>query len=181
VKPLERLGERERAVVVERRTRGYGDGGARRFTGDLEQVLRTLLDRLLPGVPAAIDLASFVDTRTGQPIGRGDRREGLPAEPQLFDSGLRALGAAGFVNLDVNAQRDLIGRMRRGEADDQLGIPAKDFVDRLLDKALTGYLAHPDTWERIGFGGPAYPEGYAWIGPAEAVARRRRQPGWDRL
>jgi hypothetical protein len=181
VKPLERLGDQEQAVVVERRARGYANGGGRRFTGDLEHVLRILLDRLLPGVAPTIDLAAFVDTRTGQPLGRGDRREGLPAEPDLFQSGLQTLVDSGFVNLDVDSQRDLIRRMRRGEADDQLGIPAKDFVDRLLDKALTGYLAHPDTWERIGFGGPAYPEGYAWIGPAEVTARHREQPGWDKL
>jgi hypothetical protein len=51
----------------------------------------------------------------------------------------------------------------------------------LLDKALAGYLAHPDTWARIGFNGPAYPEGYAWIGTAEVVARHDGKPGWDRL
>jgi hypothetical protein len=60
-------------------------------------------------------------------------------------------------------------------------MPAREFVDRVLDKALTGYLAHPEIWDRIGFTGPAYPEGYAWIGPAEAVARRERKFGWDRL
>jgi hypothetical protein len=72
-------------------------------------------------------------------------------------------------------------RMRNGDADTELGLPAKEFVDRLLDKALAGYLAHPDTWIRIGFTGPAYPEGYAWIGPAEALARHERKPGWDKL
>jgi hypothetical protein len=78
-------------------------------------------------------------------------------------------------------QRGLVTRMRNGTADEELGVPAKAFVDRLLDRALTGYLAHPDTWVRIGFAGPAYPEGYAWIGPAEAVARHQREPGWDLL
>jgi hypothetical protein len=32
------------------------------------------------------------------------------------------------------------------------------------------YLAHPDTWERIGFNGPAYP------GLRLALTRRRRPP-----
>ena len=36
-------------------------------------------------------------------------------------------------------------------------------------------------WQRIGFGGPAYPDGYAWIGLKEASARRARAAGWDRL
>jgi hypothetical protein len=181
VKPLERLGERERRIVEERRTRGYARGPLTRFPGELEVVLRALLARLLPGVPAQIDLAAFVDAYTGEQLGRGDREAGLPPEPELFDGGLRALAAAGFVDLPEEQQRDLITRMRRGDADDELAVPAKAFVDRLLDKALTGYLAHPDTWERIGFNGPAYPEGYAWIGPAEVVARHDRKPGWDRL
>jgi hypothetical protein len=114
-------------------------------------------------------------------MGRGDRRDGLPPEPELFAAGLAALAAAGFAERTEEEQRDLVGRMRRGEADSELGVPAKDFVDRLLDKALAGYLAHPDTWVRIGFTGPAYPDGYAWIGPAEAVARRDKKRRWDRL
>jgi hypothetical protein len=67
--------------------------------------------------------------------------------------------------------------MRPGEADDELAVPATAVVERLLDKALTGYLAHPDTWERIGFDGFTYPEGYAWIGPVEVAARHDHKPG----
>lgn len=179
MKPPDRIGERERVVIGERTNTGYG-APFERF-GDVEATLRALLDRLLPGVPANIDLASFVDARTGSPMGRGDRRDGLPPEPELFAAGLAALQDAGFADMSDADQRDLVGRMRNGEADKQLAVPAKDFVDRLLDKALAGYLAHPDTWIRIGFAGPAYPEGYAWIGPAEAIARHDKKTGWDKL
>jgi hypothetical protein len=99
----------------------------------------------------------------------------------LLAAGLAALHEAGFARWDDTSQRALIARMRRGDADDELGLPAKHFIDRLLDKALAGYMAHPDTWTRIGFTGPAYPEGYAWIGLDEALARHRRRPGWDKL
>jgi hypothetical protein len=180
VKPLDRIGEAERAVIDERARTGYAVERLEHFETN-RTVLRMLLEHLLPGVPATIDLAGFVDAHTGRPMGRGDRREGLPPEPELFAAGLTALADAGFGEMAKEDQRDLIGRMRRGEADDGLGVPAKDFVDRLLDKALAGYLAHPDTWIRIGFTGPAYPEGYAWIGPAEAIARHDRKPGWERL
>lgn len=179
MKPLDRIGDRERRVIDERTRTGYG--APLEHFADLEPTLRVLLERLLPGVPATIDLAAFVDSHTGNPMGRGDRRDGLPPEPELFASGLAALVDAGFDAMSDDDQRALISRMRNGDADDQLGMPAKDFVDRLLDKALAGYLAHPDTWIRIGFTGPAYPEGYAWIGPAEAVARHDRKPGWDKL
>jgi hypothetical protein len=179
VKPLDRIGAEERHVVAERTATGYAAPLER--LAEHEELLRVLLGVLLPGVPAAIDLAAFVDRHTGRPMGRGDRRAGLPPEAELFTAGLAALAAAGFAAMDPDDQRSVVGRMRRGVADAELGVPAKDFVDRLLDKALAGYLAHPDTWIRIGFTGPAYPEGYAWIGPAEAVARRDRRPGWDRL
>jgi len=180
VKPLDRIGDAERAVIAERTATGYAVPALEHFA-DTEDVLRALLERLLPGLPATIDLAAFVDSHTGQAMGRGDRRPGTPPEPELFTAGLQVLADTGFADRSEDDQRTLIGRMRNGAADTELGMPAKDFIDRLLDKALAGYLAHPDTWIRIGFTGPAYPEGYAWIGPAEAIARRDKKPGWDRL
>jgi Gluconate 2-dehydrogenase subunit 3 len=180
VKPLDRLGDRERTVIDERTANGYRVPQLQHFA-DVERALRVLLALLVPGVPDSIDLAAFVDTHAGHPLGRGDRPDGLPPEPELFAAGLAALAGAGFVDWTDDRQRALVRRMRRGEADDELGLPAKDFVDRVLDKALAGYLAHPDAWRRIGFTGPAYPEGYAWIGPAEAIARHAKKLGWARL
>jgi hypothetical protein len=169
VKTLETLGQRERAVVDERRQSGYRVEQLR--YREFEPVLRALIERLLPGVPEGIDLAAFVDTHADHSLGRGDRKAGVPAAPELLRQGLAALGASGFAGLNETAQDALIGRLRRGEADDELGFEAKEFIDRLLVLACAGYLAHPDTWERIGFNGPAYPEGYAWISRG-ATARR---------
>lgn len=180
MKPLERLGDRERQIVTDRRRNGYGTGKLEHLAHHTD-VLRALLGVLLPGVPATIDLAAFVDANTGRPLGRGDRPDGIAAEPELFRAGLDALSAAGFVDMSDVDRRTLVGRMRHGDADAELDVPARAFIDRLLDKALTGYLAHPDAWERIGFQGPAYPEGYAWIGPAEVLARHDRKPGWESL
>ena len=181
MKPLDRIGARERAVIEKRRTSGYHTGELQHFGGSLEPVLRALLDRLLPGVPANIDLMAFVDAHADQPMGRGDRPAGLPPIRELLRHGLAALADRGFATSSTDEQQELITRVRRGEADDDLGFPAKDFIDRLLEKALSGYLAHPDTWARIGFGGPAYPEGYSWIGPAEVVARHKMARGWESL
>lgn len=180
MKPLERIGDRERQIIIGRRRDGYSTGALDQLVG-YEDVLRAVLDTLLPGVPATIDLAAFVDANTGRPLGRGDRPNGTPVELDLFRAGLDALAAAGFVDMDDDDRRSLVGRMRHGAADAELVMPAKLFIDRLLDKALTGYLAHPDTWQRIGFQGPAYPEGYAWIGRAEIIARHDRNPGWESL
>jgi hypothetical protein len=181
VKKLETLGERERAIVEERRRGGYRQDSLGRLGGELEPHLRALVARLLPGVDAGIDLVSFVDARADHPLGRGDRAPGVPASPELLRGGLKALAGLGFAERSVGEQDALIGRMRRGDADDELGLPAKVFIDRLLVLALAGYLAHPDTWERIGFNGPAYPEGYAWISRSAVSKRHDGFVGAERL
>jgi hypothetical protein len=181
VKRLDHLGPKEQAVIEERRRSGYRREELEHYGVALEPELRALLARLLPGVPDSIDLAAFVDAHAEDPIGRGDRSPGLPPVAELFRLGLRALADLGFASMPADEQDRLIARMRRGHADEELAIPAKEFVDRLLVKALAGYLAHPDIWERIGFNGPAYPNGYAWINPTAVARRHERFPGASRL
>jgi hypothetical protein len=173
VKQLDSLGQRERAVVEERRRSGYRVERLR--LAEFEPVLRALVERLLPGAPETIDLAAFVDSNAEHKLGRGDRKAGESGVPELLRQGLAALDQLGFAERGEEAQDSLIGRLRRGEADEELGFDAKEFIDRLLVLACAGYLAHPDTWERIGFNGPAYPEGYAWISRG---ATRRRHEGF---
>ncbi|MBK5222224.1 MAG: gluconate 2-dehydrogenase subunit 3 family protein [Acidimicrobiia bacterium] len=132
-------------------------------------------------MPAEIDLASFVDSHADAALGRGDRRDGAPPTPDLFVQGVTTLAEHGFTEMPEAERRDVVRRLRHGEELAGLGAHGKDFIDRLLETALQGYLAHPDTWERIGFNGPAYPEGYAWIGAAEVVARHDRKAGWGQL
>lgn len=180
MKAREQLGAKEQAIVDERRRTGYHLDRFERY-GHVEPELRALIGRLLPGVPEAIDLAAFVDAHADDPIGRGDRPPGLPPIPDLFRLGLETLRDFGFAQSPREEQDRLIHRMRRGHADEELGLPAKEFVDRLLVKALAGYLAHPDTWERIGFNGPSYPNGYAWITPGAVARRHEGFPGASRL
>jgi hypothetical protein len=180
VKAREQLGAKELKVIDERRRSGYRRDAFEHFA-ELESELRALLARLLPGVPEAIDLGGFVDSHADDPIGRGDRSPGLPPIPELFRLGLGVLRDFGFARLPAEEQDRLIARMRRGQADEEFGLPAKEFVDRLLVKALAGYLAHPDIWERIGFNGPAYPNGYAWITPTAVARRHEGFPGASRL
>jgi hypothetical protein len=181
VKRPEQLGSRERAVIEERRRSGYRRETLQRFGGELESELRALIARLLPGVSDSIDLAAFVDAHAEHPIGRGDRSPDLPPVPDLLRLGIQTLHDYGFARSPAEEQDRLINRMRRGQADEEFGLPAKEFVDRLLVKALAGYLAHPDTWERIGFSGPAYPDGYAWITPTAVARRHEGFPGASRL
>jgi hypothetical protein len=180
VKARDQHGAKELQVIEDRRRNGYRRERLEHFA-EFESELRALIARLLPGVPEAIDLAGFVDAHAEDPIGRGDRAPGLPPTPDLFRSGLGVLRDLGFTRLPAEEQDRLVSRMRRGQADQELGLPAREFIDRLLVKALAGYLAHPDTWERIGFNGPAYPNGYAWINPTAVARRHQGFPGSSRL
>ena len=179
MKPRAALGRRERDVIDSRRETGYRVERLRFAAA--EPTLRALVARLLPGIPETIDLAAFVDSHAGHSLGRGDRKPGLPPNEELLGQGLMALQARGFDRLDEAAQEALIRRMRRGHADQELGFAAKDFVDRLLTLTCAGYLAHPDGWERIGFNGPAYPEGYAWISRGATARRHEGFVGSGRL
>ena len=179
MKSRDRLGARERAVVVSRRQTGYRVEHLR--FAEVESTLRALVGRLLPDVPETIDLAAFVDSHAGHSLGRGDRKAEQPPNEALLGQGLSALHARGFDGLDEAAQDALIGRMREGGADEELGFAAKEFVDRLLTLACAGYLAHPDGWERIGFNGPAYPDGYAWISRGATARRHEGFAGSGRL
>jgi hypothetical protein len=173
------LGARERAVVDSRRETGYRVQGLRFAAA--ETTLRALVRRLLPGVPEAIDIAAFVDSHAEHSLGRGDRKAGLPPNEDLLGQGLATLQARGFDGLTEAAQNELIRRMRHGAADADLGFAAKEFIDRLLTLACAGYLAHPDGWERIGFNGPAYPGGYAWISRGATARRHEGFVGSGRL
>ena len=181
MKKLETLGRKERELIEERRRSGYRVERLERYGGELEPQLRALIARLLPGVPQTIDLAAFVDTHATHTLGRGDRAPGVPPAHELFAQGLAALARRGFAGAGEEEQDALIRRMREGQADEELGLPAREFVDRLLVHAVAGWLAHPDTWERIGFNGPAYPEGYAWLAPGATRRRHEGFPGAARL
>jgi hypothetical protein len=145
------------------------------------------LERLIPQ-REEIDLVGFIDWSVGRPLGRGDRRAGMPDELTLFHLGLEGLDqsamsehGATFESLDAS-QRDLIlHAVQRGAAAGEIWerIPSSLFFERFYSKALHGYFAHPRVWARIGFMGPAYPEGYLWLAADEVRMRHERRAGWD--
>jgi hypothetical protein len=47
-------------------------------------------------------------------------------------------------------------------------MPPKRFFDgTLLRHVVSVYYAHPAAWNEIGFGGPAYPRGFARLGAGQ--------------
>jgi hypothetical protein len=97
----------------------------------------------------------------------------------LDESALEA-GAHDFAGLAPEAQRQLVGRMANGElsggAWDSLDVStAWSVVTRAI---MSAFYSHPWAWNEIGFSGPAYPRGYAALGPG-GTERWEPKPAFD--
>lgn len=153
------------------------------------KLLGAVLDRLLPqnGADEKIDLVGFLDWALPLPLGYGHRNEDMPDEQTVFHEGLKGIDQtanAMFSNRDFlqlpDGDKDRVLRaIQEGNAEGQVWarIPSSEFLKQLMQKAVAGYCAHPKTWMRIGFYGPAYPEGYVWVSNDEVKARHEKKPG----
>jgi hypothetical protein len=188
---MENWDEQTRTLLTRRMEEGYSRTTLEHFSQEEALLLKAVLERLIPGCrDEAIDLVGFVDWSLGRPLGRGDRREGLPGEEKLFRDGLSAIRetaqgnyGAPFQALSEDRQDQILTDIQEGTAKGDVWkrIPSPHFFTRLLSKALVGYCAHPLTWMRMGFPGPSFPEGYVWISEHEIQARREHFPGWKTL
>lgn len=155
---------------------------------DETATLEAMLDRLIPQENGRdkIDLVGFMDWAIPKPLGIGSREEGMPDEETLYHEGLRgvdetasAMHGKRFVQLSEKQKDDVLRAIQEGttEGDVWKRIPSDAFFRQLMSKAIMPYCAHPRTWMRIGFYGPAYPEGYVWVSPHEVKMRHEDKPG----
>lgn len=180
---LERLEPEMRQLIEERESTGYSRE-LQFFTPEEVPVVRAVVERLVPHESPRIDLVSFLDWAIGRPLGDGARRPGLPDERTLVREGLtflqgvaRARRASEFSDLGKDEQKALLGELKAGkiEGGSLDGEAQRQLFRLLLRKALLGYTAHPDAWERMGFYGPAYPDGYLAFSLDEIKAQRERK------
>ncbi len=106
----------------------------------------------------------------------GFRYEDLPDDPETWrrvalglDAASRQHGAADFVNASSEVQERVVAAFAGGELhgevwDDLPPARAWKVVTRAM---LAAFYSHPWAWSEIGFGGPAYPRGYARIGAGQ--------------
>jgi hypothetical protein len=83
-----------------------------------------------------------------------------------LDAAARQHGSDGFVDASEEVQRRVIDALAqgqlRGEVWDEMP-PSKTW--KVVSRAiLSAFYSHPWAWNEIGFGGPAYPRGYARFG-----------------
>jgi hypothetical protein len=146
-----------------------------RFFDEAEAAtLRAFCDVVLAqdGEPR-IPVLEQVDAKLAAGKQEGYRHVGLPDDGETWRLTARGLDAAareGGAESLAAASRALRADVCHAFADGALGGPAWEGVDVsqawsvVMRDALSAFYAHPWAWSEIGFGGPAYPRGYARLG-----------------
>jgi hypothetical protein len=140
------------------------------FTVGEEPVARALFDRLLaqddePRVP----VLELIDSRLAEAETDGWRYEDMPEDGDAWRQSLRCLDddatasrGSHFWALSLEDQRQVLEGIRTAGL--WHGLPAGRMWNLWLRYACAAFYSHPWAWNEIGFGGPAYPRGYANLG-----------------
>jgi Gluconate 2-dehydrogenase subunit 3 len=143
-----------------------------RFFDETEaRTLRTLCDVVMAqDAEPRIPVLELVDAALHEGRLDGYRYADLPPDPETWrrvaanlDASARARGRASFADADDEQRRALVGAFADGalEWEDLPVARAFGVVTRMIASA---FYSHPWAWNEIGFGGPAYPRGYARMG-----------------
>jgi hypothetical protein len=156
------------------------------FTLTEVEILQAVCDRVMPQDDRPKDqriaIVPWIDQRCHFHLSDGTRFEEMPPDEIAWRWGLEgidqtswAMHGRHFVELEGEEQDSVLERIRQGDPPGEVWqrMPASRFWTAILMRHIVGpYYAHPWAWNEIGFGGPAYPRGYA------SLNANRREP-WE--
>jgi hypothetical protein len=144
------------------------------FTDTEARTLQAFCDRLLaqdrePRIP----VLNMVDAKLFEGQLDGFRYADMPDDRETWrrvavglDAAARQHGQRDFVDATPEVQRDVIQAFAdgglHGEVWDELS-PSHAWTV-ISHAVLSAFYSHPWAWNEIGYGGPAYPRGYARLG-----------------
>ncbi len=106
----------------------------------------------------------------------GFRYEDMPDDPETWrrvalglDAAARQHGAVDFLNAALEVQELVVEAFAEGDLHGEVWdeLPAARAWKVVTRAILSAFYSHPWAWNEIGFGGPAYPRGYARIGAGQ--------------
>jgi hypothetical protein len=138
-----------------------------------------------------VPIAPWIDAHCAQGKMDGFRYDDMPPTETAWAWGLEGLDQTAtalsgdqtrFSQLEPARQRDVLEAVRAGNPPGEVWqrLPAKRWWVFVALRQITAiYYAHPYAWDEIGFGGPAYPRGYAALnfGQPEPWEPRERASG----
>lgn len=161
-----------RAVVLDR---VHNVPEFRYFDGHAQATLEALCARIIPQddrpIAQRIPVAPWIDERCFGEASVGFRYEDMPDDATAWVLGLtglddaaQSIAGAPFSSLSSIEQDVILEAIRAGDPPGATWqhLPARRWWIHIALKQISGiYYAHPSAWNEIGFGGPAYPRGYA--------------------
>jgi hypothetical protein len=171
-----------RAVVHER----LGTRPAMRFfTGREQPTLRALCDvATAQDAEPRVPVAEMVDEKLAAGRLDGFRYADMPSDLDTWRLVLRGLdeaararsGADSFAACSTEEQEGIFAAFveasLQGGAWDQLNVARAFSV--CMRAILAAFYSHPWAWNEIGYGGPAYPQGYMRLGPTSVLEPHER-------
>lgn len=144
------------------------------FTHEEAHTLRAFCDTLLAqDAEPRIPVLELVDAKLHEGRLDGFRFAELPPDQETWrrvarnlDASARARGCASFADADDAQRRGLVGAFADGELAWE-DLPVERAFAVVTRMALAAFYSHPWAWNEIGFGGPAYPRGYARMGAGQ--------------
>jgi hypothetical protein len=151
-----------RAVVLERVA---GPGELRFFSREEADTLRAFADVVLgqdsePRIP----VVAMLDAKLAAGRLEGYRYHDLPEDGETWRR--VAANLAGFAQADSERQHEIVEHFSNGQLDWD-GLPVKRAWGVVMRDLLAAFYSHPWAWSEIGFGGPAYPRGFARLGSGQ--------------
>ncbi|MGI8714553.1 MAG: gluconate 2-dehydrogenase subunit 3 family protein [Solirubrobacteraceae bacterium] len=161
-------------------------GPLRFFTHEEEPALRALCNvTTAQDAEPRVPVAEMVDEKLATGKLDGYRYANMPRDTDTWRLVLRGLeetargryGAeSGFAAADIQTQEAIVAAM----SDGSLSGGAWDEVDVsrafsvCMRAILAAFYSHPWAWNEIGYGGPAYPQGYMRLGPISSLEPHER-------
>jgi|GEM_PF-2342316 len=172
---LDRLGkwdEETQSVIKQRIANELGDVLSYEFLSEREgEILEMIVNTLVPQEKYSADknrqvkISAAID-RELLKNPRGVRYGDNPWPPEFYRQGLSEFEKKGreifgkpvedFSQLQLD---EYISKIFSRNSDDFL----RRFLKKVFSDAAVVYYSHPSSWNEIGFPGPAYPEGYAYL------------------
>jgi hypothetical protein len=161
-----------RRIVLDR---VYNVPDFRYFDEQQRRTLEALCRRVIPQEHRPSDrrvpIAPWIDARCHNRAEDGFRYDDMPPNHVAWSQGLegldqtaQALFGARFADVDGIKQDDVLRGISGGDPPGEIWRqlpPVRWWIHTCLQQIAGTYYAHPYAWDEIGFGGPAYPRGYA--------------------
>jgi hypothetical protein len=120
-----------------------------------------------------IPVLAMVDAKLHAHQLDGYRHADMPSDRQTWRQVARCLDeeaahlrADDFASASEGIRDEIVGRFAEGDLEWE-GLPVEKAWSVVTRMILSAFYSHPWAWNEIGFGGPAYPRGFARLGAGQ--------------